>query len=65
MVWLLDNKVTGEQKTEIVESLDFEDFTAEELLTSVRDSGLYSGKKIDKRLLNIFKEQESKLKVKK
>ena len=65
MVWLLDNKVTEEQKTEIVESLDFEDFTAEELLTSVRDSGLYSGKKIDKRLLNIFKEQESKLKVKK
>ena len=65
MVWLLENKVTEEQKTEIVESLDFEDFTAEELLTSVRDSGLYSGKKIDKRLLDIFKEQESKLKAKK
>ena len=65
MVWLLENKVTEEQKTEIIESLDFEDFTAEELLTSVRDSGLYSGKKIDKRLLGIFKEQESKLKAKK
>ena len=65
MVWLLENKVTEEQKTEIIESLDFEDFTAEELLTSVRDSGLYSGKKIDKRLLDIFKEQESKLKAKK
>ena len=65
MVWLLENKVTEEQKTEIIESLDFEDFTAEELLTSVRDSGLYSVKKIDKRLLDIFKEQESKLKAKK
>ena len=65
MVWLLENKITEEQKTEIIESLDFEDFTAEELLTSVRDSGLYSGKKIDKRLLDIFKEQESKLKAKK
>ena len=62
MAWLSKNKVTEEQKIEIVESFDFEDFTAEELITSVRDSGLYSGQKIDKRLLDIFKEQDLKLK---
>ena len=62
MVWLSKNKVTDEEKFEIVKGFDFEEFTAEELITSVRDSGLYSGQKIDERLLDIFKKQELKLK---
>ena len=58
VAWLSANEVTEEQKKEIVGSFDFEDFTVEELLTSVRDSGLYSVKKIDERLLDLFKEQK-------
>ena len=60
MIWLSENEVSEEQKTEIVESFKFEDFTAEELLTSVRDSGLYSAKRIDERVLelkNMIKEE--------
>ena len=56
MHWLSENDITEEQKTEIVESFDFEDFSLKELLTSVRDSGLYSVKKIDERVLNLFKD---------
>ena len=36
MVWYSKNEVTEEQKNEIVNSLDFEDFTVEELITSIR-----------------------------
>jgi len=56
MVWLSENEVTEEDKNEIVDSLSFEDFTVEELMTSVRNSGLYSGSKIDKRVLELFKD---------
>lgn len=58
MVWHARNDITlydGEGK-EIVDSFDFRDFTAEELLTSVRDSGLYPTQKIDERLLELLKE---------
>ena len=58
VAWLSANEITEEQKKEIVESFDFEDFTVEELLTSVRDSGFYSVKKIDERLLELFKKQK-------
>jgi len=47
--------ITAEQKAEIVESFDFEDFSAEELLTTVRDSELFSVKKIDERVLSFVK----------
>ena len=60
VVWLSANEASEEQKTEIVESFDFDYFTAEELLTSVRDSGLYSAKRIDKRVLDLIKEKELK-----
>ena len=60
MVWLSANKGSDEQKNQIVDSFDFEKFTVQELITSVRDSGLYSTKKIDERVLNLFKNQEDK-----
>ena len=62
MVWLTENEASEKQKTEIVESFNFEDFTAEELLTSVRDSGLYSAKRIDKRVLDLLKNKDMKIK---
>ena len=66
MVWLSNNEdeVTKEDRNEIVDSFDFKDFTVEELITSVRDSGLYSGTEVDKRLLELFKNQEHDLKAK-
>ena len=62
MIWTSENEVTEEQKDEIVESFDFDDFTVEELMTSIRDSGFYPGKKIDKRVIDLFKEQSKKIK---
>ena len=62
MVWLSANEASLEQKNQIVDSFDFEDFTVQELMTSIRDSGLYSTKKIDERVLNLFKNQEDKIK---
>ena len=55
LVWLSANEASEEQKTEIVESFEFEDFTGEEFLTSVRDSGLYSAKRIDEMVLELIK----------
>ena len=54
MVWLSKNEATEEQKNEIVEGINFEEFTVEELLTSVRDSGLYPAKRIDERVLHLY-----------
>ena len=56
MVWLSENEAAKEDKNEIVESFNFEDFTVEELMTSVRNSDLYSGTKIDKRVLVLHKD---------
>ena len=61
-IWLSENEATEEQKEEIVKSFNFEDFTVEELLTSVRKSGLYTVKKIDERVLYLFKEQDGLVK---
>ena len=62
--WLSENEVTEEQKKEIVESFTFEELSAEDLLTGVRDSGLFSSKKIDERLLDILKKKDQLLKEK-
>ena len=56
MCWISENDIQEEQETDIVESFDFEDFSVKELLTSVRDSGLYSVQKIDERVLNLFED---------
>ena len=66
MVWLSKNEaeVTKEDRNEIVDSFDFKDFTVEELMTSVKDSGLYSGTEVDQRVLECFKAQENILKAK-
>jgi len=62
MIWLSENEITEEEKVEIVESFEFDDFTVEELMTTVRKSGLYSNITIDERVLELFKEQGDRLK---
>ena len=58
MVWLSANEATDEQKNDIVATLDFEDFTVEELMTTIRESGLYPAEKIDERVLDLVKKKD-------
>ena len=58
MVWLSANEATDEQRNDIVATLDFEDFTVEELMTTIRESGLYPAKKIDERVLDLVKKKD-------
>ena len=64
VVWLSKNEASEEQKNEIVQSINFQEFTVEELLTSVRESGLYSVKKIDERVLDLIKNKDLLLREK-
>ena len=64
VIWLSENEATEDQKKESVKFFDFEEFSVEELNTSVRDSGLYPASKINERVLELFKEQEDILKEK-
>ena len=61
MVWLSANEATDKQKNDIVCLLDFEDFTVEELMTTVRESGLYPAEKIDERVLDLVKKKDTLL----
>ena len=62
MYWLSENQISEVDKSEIVDSFDFEDFTVEELLSTVKNSGFYSPKMIDKRLSYLFKSCEAEIK---
>jgi len=64
IIWLSENEATEDQKKEIVKFFYFEEFTVKELITSVRDSGLYPTSKIDERVLELFKNQGDLLKEK-
>ena len=61
MVWLSANETTDKRKNDIVDSFDFEDFTVEELMTTIRESGLYPAKKIDERVLDLVKNKDQLL----
>ena len=61
MVWLSANEATEEQKYWIVDSIDFEDLTVEELVT-MRQPGLYPAEKIDERVLQLVKNKDLKIK---
>ena len=63
MIWLSENanEVSKEDKKKIAENFNLEDFTVDELMTSVKDSGFYSGTQIDQRVLEIVKIQELKI----
>ena len=62
--WLTENYCSDHDERKITESFNFDAFTVEELLTDVRDSGLYSIEKIDRRVLNIHQRVQRNLKLK-
>ncbi len=63
--WMSENEVSDENKMEIVKCFHFEDFTGEELLTTVRKSGLYPDSKIDERLRVVLQEKDKVIEAQK
>ena len=62
--WLSENECDDEDKREITDSFTFDNFTGQELMTDVRQSGLFSIKKIDDRMMKILKDKDDSLKAK-
>ena len=58
--WLSGNECSDEDKKEIKDSIDLMHscFTARKLLTEVRQSGLFSIKEVDDRVLEVIKDKE-------
>ena len=58
--WLSGNDCSDEDKKEIKDTIDLKKscFTAEKLLTDVRQSGLFSVKEVDDRVLDIVRKKE-------
>jgi len=56
--WLSGNSCSEAEKKEIVDSFNFDDFTAEELLTEVRLSGLYSVSRVSSKALKILQKKD-------
>ena len=59
--WRTANPLRDEDKSEIVKCFKFEDFTGDELLTTVRKSGLYKDNEIDERLRVIIKKKDNRI----
>lgn len=57
MYWLSSNNCSAIEKKRIANSVDLDEFTAEELLTVVRKSNLFSVQLIDRKVLKIIKNQ--------
>ena len=47
-------QATEEKKNKMVSSINLEEFTVKELMTSIRDSGIFPAKRIDERVMNLF-----------
>ena len=58
MVWLSANEATSEQKNGILDSFNFEDVPVEELMTTIRESGLYPAQKIDEMVLELVNNKD-------
>lgn len=59
MYWSASNDCSEIEKRRMTNNFDLDSFTGEELLTVVRQSGLYSVEQIDKRVLQILRVQMS------
>ena len=62
--WLSENDITAGQKEKFKDFFqysDFEFFSAEELLTDLRKSGLYTIEEIDKRVLEICRKKDQEI----
>ena len=64
VIWYSKNKLkcSDQDRRDITESFDLDDFTGVELLTDVRKSGLFSVEIIDTRVLNILNVQQKEIK---
>ena len=65
MFWLSENEISEDDKREIAKHLecDLDDFTPEELLTDVKNSGLFSMKMIDYRVIKFIQDKDRHLKA--
>ena len=59
--WLSENDCSEEEKKEIVDSFDLDDFTVEELLKDVRLSGLYSISTVCSKVIDIVAEKNQQI----
>ena len=59
--WLTENDCTEKEKEMIMGYFNFNDFTTEELLTDVKESGLYPIEDIHRRVIDIFRCQEKEI----
>ena len=56
--WLSGNECTEEDKRDILDSIDFNEFTVKDLLDNVRKSGLYPEDRIERRVIEMFREKD-------
>ena len=65
VIWYSKNKLkcSDQDRRDIADSFDLDDFTGVELLTDVRKSGLFSVEIIDTRVLNILNVQQKEIKL--
>ena len=59
--WLSGNDCTEEDKREILDSIDFNEFTVKDLLNNVRKSGLYPEDRIERRVIEKFREKDEEI----
>lgn len=59
--WFSSNDLDSVTKEEIQETIEFDDFTTEELATEVKESGLYPTDKIIAKMLENFESKSKKL----
>ena len=61
MFWLSGNECTEEDKRDILDSIDFNEFTVKDLLDNVRKSGLYPEDRIERRVIEMFREKDEEI----
>ena len=60
-IWYVENKDCKDEEIKIIrDSINLDDFNGEELLTVVKESGLFPEKDIDKKCIERFKRLEPK-----
>ena len=60
-IWYVENKDCKDEEKKIIrDSFNLDDFTGEELLTVVKESGLFTEKDIDTKCIEKFRKFESK-----
>ena len=63
VTWLSANSVDVEVKEEILQTLNFDDFTGKQLASAVRKSGLYPADKIIERMDQLLEKKEGKIRM--